>query len=195
MFEFHGDDSMRRSFFTSSQQKYNIGDELQQRRTAMLRQCLLDIDVSCNDELKCSAAKAAFMECDVIIKMHQQLPKFKVKDPDGKTNDDNRKQSDHKKDRTLHSLLDEVKQQNKPILKALIKMAKGGSVKSKKTDAESESFQHDRLKVAHYLALAEGGALEPGNPKCSWIRRAFDVEAVASQMDENALAELKAAIE
>ncbi len=66
---------------------------------------------------------------------------------------------------------------------------------SKKMDAESEGFQHDRLKVAHYLALAEQGALEPGNPKCSWIRKAFDVEAMASQMEENALKELRAAIE
>ena len=195
MFEFHRDDTVCRSFFISSQQKYNIVDELQQRRTAVLRQCLIDIDVSCNDELKCSAAKAAFMECDVIIKMHEQLPKFKVKDQDSKTNDDNRKQSDHKKDRTLHSLLDAVKQENKPILNALIKTAKVGSVKCKKMDAESEGFQHDRLKVAHYLALAEQGALEPGNPKCSWIRKAFDVEAMASQMEENALRELRSAIE
>ena len=43
----------------------------QHRRLKTLHECLVDID--CDDEAKCSAAKAAYVECDLIIKMHQQL--------------------------------------------------------------------------------------------------------------------------
>ena len=53
----------------------------------------------------------------------------------------------------------------------------------------------DRLKVSHFQALAEEGALEPGHEKCKWIRDVFDVEAQASQMEDNAQVELRAAIE
>jgi len=57
------------------------------------------------------------------------------------------------------------------------------------------SAQNNRLKVSHLQALAEEGALEPGHEKCKWIRDAFDVEALASKMEENAQKELRAAIE
>ncbi len=43
------------------------------RRLKKLHDCLQEIDETCDDKSKCSAAKAAFIECDVIIKMHQQL--------------------------------------------------------------------------------------------------------------------------
>ena len=57
------------------------------------------------------------------------------------------------------------------------------------------SANDNRLKVSHLQALAEEGALEPGHEKCKWIRDAFDVEALASKMEENAQKELRAAIE
>jgi hypothetical protein len=93
-------------------------------------------------------------------------------------------------EQTLKSFLHFLKPHNKPIYQALIKSAQDvnkaleGEVGAK---SEPLNAKDNRLKVAHYLALAEGGALEPGHPKCSWIRRAFDVEAVSSQMGENAL--------
>jgi hypothetical protein len=101
-------------------------------------------------------------------------------------------------EQALRSFLHFLKPHNTAIYQAFIKSAQDvnkaleGEVSAK---SETLNAKDNRLKVAHYLALAEQGALEPGNPKCSWIRKAFDVEAVASQMEENALGELRAAIE
>ena len=76
----------------------------------------------------------------------------------------------------------------------------GGEVAADEDGGNGASTQKlnpklDRLKVSHFQALAEEGALEPGHEKCRWIRDAFDVEALASQMDENAQVELRTAIE
>jgi hypothetical protein len=93
----------------------------------------------------------------------------------------------------LNSVLDSWNQHHKPVIAALIKAA---HAKNKESGGiQRLNSKDDRLKFLHYQALAEQGFLEPGHEKCSWIRGAFDVEALASQMEENALAELRAAIE
>jgi hypothetical protein len=163
-------------FIRGSKKKHKIEDELQLKRLQTLHDCLKGIENTRDDEAKCSAAKSACIECDVILKMHQQLPKIKARH-----------------DYTLHSLLETVKQENKPILHALITAAENGSVRLKDSDAQSP--QLNRLKVSHYQALAEQGNLEPGNHNCGWIRGAFDVAALKPHMEETALAELSAAIE
>jgi hypothetical protein len=92
----------------------------------------------------------------------------------------------------LNSVLrDSWKQHHRPIIAALVKAAQAKNEKS----GGIQNSKDDRLKLSHYQALAEQGFLEPGHEKCSWIRGAFDVEALASQMEENALKELRAAIE
>ncbi len=157
----------------------------------MLHECLQEIESTAEDEAKCCAAKAACMQCDVIIKMHQQLPKIKEyiqKDEESKMKAGGPK---HKKNYHLHSLLHIVQQESKPIF--FIKTAKSNDAKLNEIDSESQTSKDSRLEVSQ--ALAEQGDLEPGNPKSKWIRDEFDVEALASQMEENALAELKAAIE
>jgi hypothetical protein len=183
-------DSVFRSFITR-QKKCKIDDNLQHGRLKMLHQCLEEIESTAGDEAKCNAAKAACIQCDVIIKMHQQLPK--IKDYIQKDHDlENKKGSPkHKKNYYLHSLGRIAQEDKKPIF--FIKTAKSSDTKLKETDFESQSLNDNRLEVSQ--ALAEQGDLEPGNPNCKWIRDAFDVEALASQMEETELAELKSAIE
>jgi hypothetical protein len=91
----------------------------------------------------------------------------------------------------LNSVLDSWKQQHKPVIAALVKVAQAKN----KESGGIQNSKDDRLKLSHYQALAGQGFLEPVHEKCSWIRGAFDIEALASQMEENALAELRAAIE
>ena len=43
------------------------------RRLKALDQCLQQVEATCGNDALCSAAKAACVECDVVIKMHQQL--------------------------------------------------------------------------------------------------------------------------
>ena len=200
------------------QPKNKIYGELQLRRLQTLDQCLQQVEATCGNDALCSAAKSACVECDVVIKMHQQLIKMKHQlerkrkkeesKQDAKRKEDEmggkqegdpepKAPKDKKKDEkllTLHSFIETVKHQNRPILQALISSAQATN---KKLTVSNETLDPklDRLKVSHFQALAEEGALEPGHEKCRWIRDAFDVEALASQMDENAQVELRTAIE
>ena len=45
----------------------------QHKRLKTLRDCLLEVERTRHDDKLCSTAKAACIECDVVIKMHQQL--------------------------------------------------------------------------------------------------------------------------
>ncbi len=103
----------------------------------------------------------------------------------------------------LRSFLSVLKGHSKLIFQALNTSAqffnKAATGDTGTNGAEKElkklSAKDNRLKVSYYQALAEQGDLEPGNPNCKWIRDAFDVEALASQMEETALKNLEKAIE
>ena len=170
-------------------------------RLETLHRCLQDIQNSKDDAQKYSSAVAAWIECDVFFTIHQQLAKIKAqresaqKDEEKKSSQQGRGGPEPRPDPTLHSLLETVKRENKPILQYFIKSAHVANLKLQGTQSDKTTLKENWLKLSHYQALAEQGFLEPGHEKCSWIRGAFDVEALASQMEENALAELRAAIE
>jgi hypothetical protein len=200
----------RGSMFISSFRKYVLRlqqrniyqDESHHRRLEKLKQYLQEVERARDDVLRRSAAKAACIECDLIMKIHQLLPKINPqpqsieKDRDCKGQTAVPKHQKSKKDhlRSLQSLFESVKQDNRLILQELFKASSAANLREADS-VEGLSAKDDRLKVSYYQALAEQGDLEPGNEKCSWIRDIFHMEARASQMEETAYAELQAAIE
>ncbi len=152
-----------------------------------------EIESVCDDERKRSAAKAAFIECDIIFSIRQQLARIKDLHETAHGLEPRRQES--KSEISLYSLLDTVEREHSTILHALIASAHAMNLKCQGAGSEEQGLKENRLKFSYYQALAEKGFLEPGHDKCSWIRGAFDVGALASQMDEAALAKLRSAIE
>ena len=109
-----------------------------------------------------------------------------------------------KQEQTLNSFLDLVKQHNRPILNVLTAAAQAansaaasGAKSSFEVNGETEKLigKDDRLKMSHYQALAEQGCLQPGHPQIRWMREAFDVQALASKLGRDSLAQLQEAVE
>jgi hypothetical protein len=187
-------DCAHRSFIETERKtrKLHLDDNLQARLNT-LHALVQEIELVRGDERKCSAAKAACIECDIIFTIRQQLSK--IKDVTESAQKQEQDRMEQRIDMTLYSLLDVVDREMKPILQALIKSAHAMNLKAQGSVVEGQSLKENRLKFSYYQALAEQGFLEPGHEKCSWIRGAFDAEALASQMDETALTKLRAAIE